>query len=277
MKFLKIVLVAGLIININCSKKSISGSTATPQPGNAIAAAITVLCYNIHHANPPSKPNVIDLEAIANVIKQQQVDVVALQEVDVFTSRSGSTIHQAQELARLTGMAAYFAKAIDYGGGEYGVAILSKFPMENMKNIALPTADGTNGELRTLASATLTLPGNKKLVVASTHLDAQSSDTNRQLQIKRILELLKKETLPVIIAGDFNAVPESDVITQLDSYFKRTCITGCPFTIPVISPKKTIDYIAYAPTTAFTIVSHSVVDEKYASDHRPVKASFNLK
>jgi endonuclease/exonuclease/phosphatase family metal-dependent hydrolase len=233
MKLIKFIFLFGIVISIACSNKTVPDTaTIQPPPVNTTGADITVLCYNIHHANPPSKPNVIDINAIATVIKQQQPDVVALQEVDVYTTRSGNTLHQAEELAKLTGMTAYFAKAIDYGGGEYGVAILSRFPMENMKNTPLPTDDATGGEHRTLASVTLVLPGNKKIIFASTHLDAQSSDGNRQLQIKKILEVLKQETLPVIIAGDFNAVPTNDVITQLDSYFTRSCVTGCPFTIP---------------------------------------------
>ena len=265
-----------LLFFIGCSRKTAPLATAVSPTNHP--ADITVLCYNIHHANPPSKPGLIDITAIANVIKQQQPDVVALQEVDVHTSRSGSDVHQAEELGRLTGMTAYFAKAIDYGGGEYGVAILSKLPMENMKNIPLPTEDATNGEHRTLATAVLTLPGDRKIVFANTHLDAQSNDTNRQLQMKKILEVLKQETLPVILAGDLNAVPSSDVIRQLDSYFTQSCMGGgCPFTVPVVKPNKTIDYIAYAPAGKFTVVSHAVVPEEYASDHRPVKASFRLK
>ncbi|MFN2440183.1 MAG: hypothetical protein ABR503_13355 [Chitinophagaceae bacterium] len=48
-----------------------------------------ILSYNIHHANPLSRPGIIDLQAIAQVIKQQTPDLVALQEVDVYTNRSG--------------------------------------------------------------------------------------------------------------------------------------------------------------------------------------------
>ena len=88
--------------------------------------------------------------------------------------------------------------------------------------------------------------------------------------------IVKQETLPVIIAGDFNAVPESDVVKQMDNYFTRTCLTGCPFTIPVINPNKTIDYIAYAPQNAFSVVAHEVINEQYASDHLPVKAIFKI-
>jgi endonuclease/exonuclease/phosphatase family metal-dependent hydrolase len=275
MKIRCAILLALFTLLFGCGVKTIpasNSSTSNDQKSNTIS----VLSYNIHHANPPSKPGVIDLPAIANVILQQKADIVALQEVDVHTTRSGASMHEAEELARLTGMTAYFAKAIDYGGGEYGVAILSRYPMVETKNTPLPTDDNTKGEHRTLATATIVLPGNKKFVFACTHLDAQRADTNRQLQVKKILELLQQESLPVVIAGDFNALPTSDVIRQLDGAFTRSCVANCPYTIPEINPNRTIDYIAFAPAKNFTVISHSVVDESYASDHRPVKAVLQL-
>ena len=238
---------------------------------------LKVLSYNIHHANPPSRKDVIDMEAIANVIRKEDPHLVALQEVDVFTDRSGKSLHQAEELARLTGMKAFFAKAIDYGGGEYGVAILSKLPMENAKNTPLPTAAGTNGERRTLATAEITLPGGKKILFASTHLDAQRADTNRFLQINAIAEIMQNEKLPVVIAGDLNAVPDTRIVAVLDRHFTRTCVTNCGFTIPEKNPKRTIDYIAFKPSAGFSVVEHVVVNENYASDHLPVKAVIQVK
>jgi endonuclease/exonuclease/phosphatase family metal-dependent hydrolase len=263
-----------LFFSASCNNSKISGPATGSSKDSDV---ISVMSYNIHHANPPSKPNVIDLNAIANVINKQKPDLVALQEVDVHTNRSGIKLHEAEELARLTGTTAYFGKAIDYDGGEYGVAILSKFPMSNMRNFALPTAEGTNGEHRTLATAIITLPGNKKILFASTHLDAQRNDTNRLLQINKILEILKKETLPIIIAGDFNDVPSSRVIGLLDNYFTRSCTIDCPFTIPVNNPNRVIDFIAYSPSSKFRLMKHEVIDEKYASDHLPVIAEFKIK
>ncbi|HVK98114.1 MAG TPA: endonuclease/exonuclease/phosphatase family protein, partial [Flavisolibacter sp.] len=233
--------------------------------------------YNIHHANPPSQPNVIDMAAIANVIKNQSPHLVAIQEVDVNTTRSGVNLNQAEELARITGMRVYFGKAIDYAGGQYGVAILSKFPITDASNNPLPTAEGTGGERRTLAKGLITLGNGKKVVFASTHLDAQASDTNRYLQVNRIIEILRNEQHPVIVAGDFNAVPCSRVINTLDSYFTRSCITNCGFTIPVNNPNKTIDFIAFAPSEKFTVLEHKVIDEKYASDHLPVVSVIRIK
>jgi endonuclease/exonuclease/phosphatase family metal-dependent hydrolase len=173
-------------------------------------------------------------------------------------------------------MNTYFAKAIDYGGGEYGIAILSRHPMEATQNYPLPTAAGTDGEPRTLATAVITLPHGQKLVFANTHLDAQRQDTNRLLQAQKILDILKKETLPIILAGDFNAIASTPVIKIFDSHFTRTCITNCGFTIPVINPNKTIDYIVYTPREKFRIIQHTVIAETYASDHRPVMATLRL-
>lgn len=268
----RIVFYVIVVMISSCSAKTVPSKTASGHDAGTVA----VLTYNIHHANPPSKPNLIDIDAIARVIKKQNPDIVALQEVDAHTRRSGVNINEAEEIARLTGMKAYFARSIDYDGGAYGVAILSKLPVRDFTNTALPTDDNTKGEHRTLATAKIELANGNQFVFACTHLDAQHADVNRQLQIKKILGVLRQESLPVVIAGDLNATPNSDVINQLDSHFTRSCVGDCPFTIPEISPNKTIDYIAYAPASAFRVVSHQVVDESYASDHRPVKAVLQL-
>jgi len=90
------------------------------------------------------------------------------------------------------------------------------------------------------------------------------------------MQVVKGESLPVVIAGDFNAQPGSDVIKQLDVQFTRTCVGDCPFIIPETAPNRTIDYIAFSPGK-FSVLAHNVVDEAYASDHRPVKAVLQLR
>lgn len=237
---------------------------------------LSILTYNIHHANPPSKPGVIDVDAIAAVITRLQPDVVALQEVDVHTNRSGKTLHQAKYIAEKTGMYFYFAKAIDFADGQYGVAILSRYPIKDAAVNQLPTLSITKGEPRVLATATISNARGRQFKFACTHLDAQRSDTNRILQINRMVEILEQEKLPVILAGDLNAEPGSIVINQLDRYFTRTCVTGCGFTIPEINPNKTIDFIAFSPKK-LTVISHQVIAEPYASDHLPVLATLVLK
>jgi endonuclease/exonuclease/phosphatase family metal-dependent hydrolase len=279
MGYYKLIIICCFLgTGISCNKTSNKPGNPIPPPPPSIdtTSNLRVMSYNIHHANPPST-TIIDMNAIANVIKKEQLHLVAIQEVDVNTTRSGTTLHQALELGRLTGMNAYFGKTINFGGGEYGVGILSKFAMSDMKNNPLPTVAGSGGEPRTIASAVITLGNGKKIVFASTHLDAQTDDANRFLQINKIKEILQQEIHPVIVAGDFNAVPSTRIINTLDSYFTRTCITGCGFTIPPQNPTKTIDFIAYAPSDKFTVLEHRVIDEKFASDHLPVFSILRIK
>lgn len=231
---------------------------------------VKVLAYNIHHANPPSIPDSIDLPAIAKVIKNSGADLVALQEVDVYTERSGPELHQAKILAEMTGMYYYFEKSISFQGGEYGNAILSRFPIDEKEKLQLSSAENT--EPRSMLVVQVTLPEGEKLKFASTHLDF-SSNTNAANQAKDITAYFEKETLPVILAGDFNAVIGSEAINQLDRHFTRTCQQDCPPTIPVINPKKAIDFIFYRPENEIAVEDHRVIPETYASDHLPVGAT----
>jgi endonuclease/exonuclease/phosphatase family metal-dependent hydrolase len=231
---------------------------------------LKVLSYNIHHGSPPSNPTDIDLDAIAKVIIEHQPDLAALQEVDSFTGRSGP-FNQAEELGKKTGMTAHFFKAINHDGGEYGVAILSRLPIVETNRYPLPRKEGNGGEPRILATATIQVSSKEKILFACTHLDAQSDSTNRHLQINAIEGLLKDSTLPIIIAGDFNAAPGSQVIRILDNNFTRTC-DPCEFTIPVDQPRRAIDFIAFSPPKSFRIKQHIVIPERKASDHLPVLA-----
>ncbi|RZK50046.1 MAG: endonuclease/exonuclease/phosphatase [Pedobacter sp.] len=233
------------------------------------------MSYNIHHANPPSKPGIIDINAIVKTIASQSPDIVALQEVDVNTKRSGN-INQATLLAEKLNMEVFFAKAIDHDGGDYGVAILSKFKIEDTATLSLPSILSLKGEPRILAIATLILPHGKKIKFGSTHLDAQKAETNRLMQAKALVKIGKKQRYPFILAGDWNAKPTSETVKILDAFFTRTC-QDCEFTIPVINPKSAIDFISFSNKTPFQIISHKVIPERYASDHLPIVSILRLK
>lgn len=71
-------------------------------------SVLRVATFNIHHANPPDRPGIIDIKAVVTAIEKMDVDLVALQEVDVHTQRSGVMLHQAKKLAQLTGMNYFF-------------------------------------------------------------------------------------------------------------------------------------------------------------------------
>lgn len=247
-------------------------SCGTPRESSAVSGKgkLRVMSYNIHIASPPAKPGVIDVDAIVKTIAGQKPDLVALQEVDVNTGRSGE-INQAEMIARKLKMNFFFAKAIDHDGGDYGVAILSRYPLSDTKIHRLTTIEGSKGEPRVLATATIKLPGGSIIKFGSTHLDALGTAVNREKQIAEINTISQNESLPLIIAGDFNDTPGSVTINQLDQVFTRTC-TDCAPTFPVVNPRTTIDFIAFKKTSSFKTLTHSVVQEHYASDHLPVLA-----
>lgn len=230
---------------------------------------LRVMTYNIHHANPPSKPDSIDLAAVAAVINRCKPDLVALQEIDVNNRRSGKELNEAAALANLTGMHPLFVKAIDYEEGAYGVAILSKWPLQKTDSLKLPMAADSKGEPRVLAIIKIEPKPGRPIVFASTHLDLK--EQNRLLQAEAIVNKLSAYTDPVILGGDFNALPSSDVINHFDKYFLRSKTSGnAAFTIPEVNPNREIDFIMFKPQTYFRPIKHEVIREPYASDHRPV-------
>jgi endonuclease/exonuclease/phosphatase family metal-dependent hydrolase len=87
---------------------------------------LRVMTYNIHVGVGMDKK--LDLQRIADVINGQHPDLVGLQEVDRGVKRTEGK-DEIAELAKLTSMNYTFAHNLDYQGGQYGVAILSRFPI----------------------------------------------------------------------------------------------------------------------------------------------------
>ena len=229
-----------------------------------------IMSYNIHHANPPSMPDVIDMEAIIEVIRKENPDLVALQEVDVLTKRSGQ-IDQAKLIAEALGMHYYFAKAIDFDGGEYGQAILSKQPFTNPQIHHLPAVASSNAEPRILITIDISVSDQQSITFATTHLDAQRDPQNRNMQAQELVRIAADNTHPMVIAGDLNMTTDQEAFAILEKVLRPTCTT-CGFTIPVIAPKKTIDFILLRNQDSWEVISNEVVQEHYASDHLPVTA-----
>lgn len=147
----KIIYLLALILILvqACARKLLaSGESVTLSEKRKDADTIKVMTYNVHHCNPPGKSyaGVIDIAAISKVIWGQNPDLVVLQEIDNHTTRSGKDINEAAEIAKSLGMYYYFGKAISYGGGGYGIAILSRFPITEMRTVKLPKEVDPNTE-----------------------------------------------------------------------------------------------------------------------------------
>ncbi|WEK35999.1 MAG: endonuclease/exonuclease/phosphatase family protein [Candidatus Pseudobacter hemicellulosilyticus] len=237
-------------------------------------AGIRYMTYNIRHCSPPSAPGTVDVAAIAKVINDSDADIIFLQEVDKNTGRDGYSGDQAQDLATRTSRNVAFFSAISYQKGFYGVAILSKYPLKSIKKYFL-TKEQADHEQRVLGTAIVDLPGIDSLVVGVTHLQ-HNSNGSRVQQVKEVTNILGREETAVLVGGDLNENPSAtDFFSVWDATFTRTCTGGCGNTYSAQSPTSQIDHLAFRPAAAFSVQSHTVISEPYASDHLPVVA--NLK
>lgn len=226
---------------------------------------LRVLTYNIHHGE--GEDGRFDLERLAEVIRSVAPDLVALQEVDRRTTRS-SGVDQAAELGRLTGLYHVFGKAMDFQGGGYGEAILSRIPPLKTRNHPLSAAAGH--EPRALLEVVIEPHGPGTAIrFFATHLDHQTEE-QRLDQMEQIAEIAGADPSPMILAGDLNARPGSPPITLLSaSWIEATNQPGL-LTFPSKNPRVKIDYVFYRPAGAFKVVSVKALDEPIASDHCPV-------
>ena len=244
--------------------------------------SLRVMTNNIYGARATSPANAADLDAIAEVIRRQNPDFVTLNEVDVFTNRTGKDVHQARDLAEKLGMEWHFSKAIDRDGGEYGDAVLSKYPILEKRSYRLPCAAEQPGEDRSLCVIRVQIDG-KDLYVASTHLDHLSGDASRLVQATEIRRIRDTELEgDLILCGDLNAIPSSNVIATMTSFLTNTGPID-QYTFPSDDPSRKIDYIMYAPIEHFGVQNCQVVsrgDQQVggvdASDHRPVIADLRF-
>ena len=218
---------------------------------------LRLMTYNIKNAN--GMDDICSFQRVANVINNASPDVVAIQEVDSMTRRSGQK-YVLGEIAERTQMHACFAPAIEFDGGKYGIGLLTKQVPLRLQAIPLPGRE----EARTLILAEF-----EDYIYCCTHLSLTEEDRMKSLEIVKSFTVSYKK--PLFLAGDMNAEPESDFIKELQKDFQ---ILSNPkqSTYPAPDPKETIDYITALKSNAngFALISSQVLDEPMASDHRPI-------
>ena len=252
----------------------ICGAGCKSAGGQNAARTFRVMTYNIHHGEGLDKK--VDLQRIADLIKGEQADIVALQEVDKGVQRTARRDCPA-ELAALTGMTCVFSNNYYYQGGEYGNAVLTRFPVERWTNLHYKML--RPGEQRGLLQLVLDVHGHE-LVFMDTHVDFRGDDTERLMNAAEIQQVLPRyEGHPMILCGDFNDTPGSRTYQKIAQEFTdswKVAGAGEGLTIPSEKPRKRIDYIWVSKDSPIDVL-RVWVPESDASDHRPVVGEFRLR
>lgn len=243
-------LMAGLITALICS--------CTP--------ATKLMTYNIHGCVGTDGIN--DPARIAGVIRKTGAETVALQEVDKNTQRSGGK-NQAAMIAKQLNYHYLFGKTINRSSGEYGNALISRYPLELVDNFPISYLH----ERRCVLVAKVLAP--KPYYVLATHFDhTAASEEARVKSVQLIKEYLEKNPRfrPAVLMGDLNSLPHRQAIPALREAGFRILNDAVPgmITWPAEKPKYLLDYILIWKGDKADLKKCYVVDESVASDHRPV-------
>jgi endonuclease/exonuclease/phosphatase family metal-dependent hydrolase len=232
---------------------------------------LRILCYNIQHGR--GMDNAVNLTRTANVIKEWKPDLVAVQEVDRNTQRTDG-VDQAKILAELLGMHYVFGKAIDYQGGDYGILILSRFPILEHQMVLLPPEEAPQ-EKRGVLVARIGIPDSKGKIIrfACTHMSTVQSE--RLEQIDKIDAVLSEGSEPTILAGDINARPTNGVITR---FLPNWTDTAAPTLGKHVTPDRPdrIDYIFFRKKDPFDVLESRTINDTITSDHKPIFSILSL-
>ncbi|MBR5454504.1 MAG: endonuclease/exonuclease/phosphatase family protein [Rikenellaceae bacterium] len=216
--------------------------------------------------------NVQGNKAIADVILGNNIDFVALQEVDVNTERAGGQ-DQIKNLKELTGYAGYFCKTINLQGGEYGIGILSKKEALSTRYVDLPGSE----------SRKLFIAEYDDFVFAATHFTYMSETEMRKYHYESALivteELSKYPDKPVALGGDFNTETDinraktfGEIMTLMDLVSDPTVNTW-----PNANSTYLLDHLFFKRDAKFPYIwTDGGAPDQSAADHRPVWAELLL-
>lgn len=233
-----------------------------------------VMTYNIHHGE--GLDGKVDLQRTVDLMQAAKADIVALQEVDKGTQRTGRMDFPA-ELARLSGMTCVFSNNYAFQGGEYGNAVLTRFPVRQTANLHYRMV--RPGEQRGLLQVVLDVHG-RELVLLNTHLDYRADDVERLSSAAEIGGRLSQyPQRAVMLCGDFNDVPDSRTYQRFGEWFTDAwgvAGKGTGFTYPAREPSKRIDYIWVLKEGEIEPLE-LWIPRSEASDHLPVVGEFRFR
>lgn len=267
---------------------------------------ITALSYNIQY----SRTSKYNIAPVAEAIQQSKAQIVAIQEVDRYLERSGS-VDQVQSISEVANLPhTHFHKTVEHPkspnsshDAEFGIAILSKFPILEVKIHEYSYMKPRNEQRIALAAridiSELIEGENNNLITdlwfINTHIGLDFTFHEQATQVTELTEFLKENEIishpNVIICGDFNsfnAVCSS--ISTMKQYFtdvwelyhkqiiKENSINygkpskGFGATFPMFFPMIRIDYFWISENIKNNVQELDIeVLNTWASDHRPLK------
>lgn len=225
---------------------------------------LAIASYNIHACVGTDGRYAPD--RVADVIRELDADIVALQEVDR-RHRPDRPHFRLEQLGEAAGYHAIACPVILHdAGGDYGNGLLSRWPVPELRCLNLSV---DRCEPRGAIDADIDV-GGRRIRIISTHLGLKPWE--RRIQATRLLAALaERGGGPLLVVGDFNEWhPFSISLRMLQQRLGRV---ASPRTFPSYRPLLPLDRIWALPAGAAAAVrAHASRLARLASDHLPVRA-----
>jgi len=235
-----------------------------------------LMLYNIRYAVGSGLPGARylfsdsgALKRITAFIKEQNPDIVGLVEVDTGSMRSGR-INQAVAIAEALGH--YSCYECKYGEASVN-QVLPILRKQANAFLASPNVTGERfhyfdtGIKRLIIELEL-----DEVAIFLVHLSLKYR--HRQFQLRRLYELVKNASKPVIIAGDFNALwGEDETFLFCKAAGLQSANSEQLPTYPSNSPRLELDFILYSE--GIKVTDFSIPTVEY-SDHLPLVCTFEI-
>ncbi len=222
---------------------------------------LRIMTWNINGAlgrNPR-----FDLARVVDYLQRLAPDIVALQEVDSRRARGADVANPFDVLREALGTHGAHAHAISTADGDYGQALISRWPLvaNSVHDLSYPER-----EPRRAISAEIATPSGSMHVIA-THLGLSLRERSRQ--VETLLGLVGDMQRPTVVMGDFNDwLWRGSVRRALRRVLPR-CTTQRTF--PAFLPLLRLDCV-YVSSALRLVSCKTDPSARSLSDHLPVIA-----
>ena len=220
--------------------------------------------------------------ALASDRNLRDADVIIMEEIHRDESQL-SVCSGACGLGKELGFYSVYAPGHAVGNGSDGVAIVARAPITSAQVIELPFFNvHANSGRRVALAATIALDG-KPLTIYAVHLDNRLSVHDRKAQMTPVLEHARRQSTPVIIAGDFNTSPFTwiahviPILTNTQDDRLEELVRKYGFATPVAGSGATSRFIGMKLdaiyTRGFTTADFATSNARDISDHMALWAT----
>lgn len=201
---------------------------------------------------------------IVKFLENNNIDILGLQEV--FSPCSEDLEKSFPDNYKMRGNYRFFSRNLLKKYNEK-TPIVSKYRIIKHKTYHLPHFPSLLR--RVMTKVVLDIDG-EEVSIYNTHLDFQYMYA-RKRELKKILRILRRDTNPILLLGDFNLKNNKQIFIDFEYELNKVGIRRVSFnekTLKVSQYKREIDHVFLS--YEFELISKRVVKDLDISDHYPV-------